>query len=237
MNDLNKKAKLLGISMAAAGLFAMTPAAQAASFELGSQISFAGTSTVEDAAGNALTTDLSTAAQLNFGKYNYSIPQPAPKPPITGTVTNKQWVATESGSFVPFVNDGDAVTFKNFKFSPLSPSPVSPLWSVDGFTFILTSLNPFGTNLDTNSVISATTVSLLGKGILAGHGFGPTLGTFNLTTQNGKPATGLSTANNFKLSFSASTAPVPVPAALFFAAPALLGVFGVSRRKNAASAA
>lgn len=200
MKALNQKAKLLGISMAAAGLFAMGSAAQAASVVQGA-ISFEGTVKVQDSGGNDLVGNKLTGAQIIF-------------------ISAKTGNGTQSGDFTS-VGDGTAVTFLSpFVYAPVSP-PANNLWQVGGFSFNLTSWT------FTNSM---KTIAVDGYGTVSGNGFDPNTNVaFDLSTQAGGIA---------KVTFSASAAaPVPVPAALFFAAPALLGVFGVSRRKNAAGSA
>lgn len=199
MNDLNKKAKLLGISIAAVGLFALNATTAQAAPIYGS-ISFGGTVKVQNSSGVDLTSDKSTGAKIVF-------------------VNAKTGDQTQDGAFSS-VGDGTAVTFKSpFVYAPVNP-PVNNLWSVGGFNFNLTSWTFTNTK---------NTVAIDGYGTVSGNGYDATDNVaFNLSTQ----ASGIA-----KVTFSASSSSVPVPAALFFAAPALLGVFGVSRRKNAAGLA
>lgn len=199
MKALNKKAKLLGISIAAAGLFALNATTAQAASIYGS-ISFEGTVKIQDSGGNNLTTNKSTGAKIVF-------------------VSAKTGALTQEGAFTT-VGDGTAVTFLSpFVYNPVNP-PANNLWSVGGFTFDLTSWT------FTNS---QKTVSVNGYGTVSGNGYDATPNvSFDLSTQ---------ASGAVNVTFSASSTSVPVPAALFFAAPALLGVFGVSRRKNAAGLA
>jgi len=195
-----KDMQLRVVSLALATLFATGTNAQAKS--INGVIAFDGSVTVEDAAGVALSSNLSTAAQLDFNT-----------DPL-----NYQEVTFGLGDFAPYVAMWDTVTFQNFAFSPdLAPSPVDPLWTVDGFDFKLTRI----------AIDSRTPgmLSLVGAGIMSGNGFDPTPGTFNMTTQSGDGTV-------MELSFSSSSANVPVPAAIFFVPPVLAGIFGISRRRR-----
>ena len=212
--------KVFGFSLAAAALFFIGSEAQAQS--INGNITFDGSATVLDAAGVKLSSDLTTAAALDFNTGN-----------------NYLEVTFGTGDFAPYVSMWDNVTFQNFTFSPaLNPSPVDPLWTVDGFSFKLTSIA-----IDTRN---AGYLSLIGGGILSGKGYDPTVSVFNFTSQNGDGST-------WELSFSAGTSatgpiypdggPIPggplfpplaapLPAAIFFVVPTLAGLFGWSRRKN-----
>jgi len=203
---LKKGMQLRVVSLAIGAVFAMGTEAQAQSIT--GSITFDGSASVENALGAALSSDLTTAARLDFN-----------------TAPNYQEVTFDgSGDFAPYVGMWDTATFQNFTFKPaLSPDPTDPLWVVDGFNFKLTSIV-----VDPSS--GADLLHLYGTGILTGHGFDPTPGTFNFTTQSGDGTTSV-------LSISASSYNVPVPAAIFFVAPALAGVFGFSGRKNGAKLA
>ncbi len=212
--------KVFGFSLAAAALFFIGSEAQAQS--INGNITFGGSATVLDAAGVKLSSDLTTAAALDFN-----------------TGDNYQDVTFGTDDFAPYVSMWDNVTFQNFTFSPaLNPSPVDPLWTVDGFSFKLTSIA-----IDARD---AGLLSLIGGGILSGKGYDPTVSVFNFTSQNGDGST-------WELSFSAGTSapnpiypdggPIPggplfpplaapLPAAIFFVVPTLAGLFGWSRRKN-----
>jgi len=219
--------KVFGFSLAAAAL--LTVGTEALAQSINGNITFDGSATVLDGSGAKLSSNLSTAAALDFKPNNY------------------QEVTTTSGDFSTFVNLAynvdpilnlpDLVAFNNFTFYPnLNPSPVDPLWTVDGFSFELTSIA-----IDTRD---AGLLSLIGAGILTGNGFDATDSIFNFTSQNGD-------GSSWELSFSAGTYatghsgpdggpiipggplfPTPLPGAIFFVMPALAGLFGWSRRKN-----
>jgi hypothetical protein len=129
-----------------------------------------------------------------------------------------QFIAAATVDFTALA--GGSVAFNNFDFNPsLNPNPVT-VWTV-------TNGGNVGSFKMTSSSFTASAGSLAvnGTGILNLTGYLPTVGTFGFTTQTPTLAGPL-------FFFSATSAPVPVPAALFFVAPALLGVFGVSRRKT-----
>ena len=227
MKALNKKAKILGISMAVAGMFAMSSSAQAAGVGIYGAISFLGNNTVEDGAGNVLTTNFNAAgshgaaAQLVF---------PAGQQ-HTGT-------GTQTGAFVG-VGDGALATFSNFVFNPFPVGGVSPLWSVAFNDFTFSMASPIDWTI-TQAWVKPSDHS---KGT---YGSGLTIdGTGTLTSTNLAYHATPDAVFHFStqaggtslLTISASTLSTPLPAALFFVAPALLGVFGVSRRKNAAGSA
>jgi len=224
MKALNKKAKILGISMAVAGMFAMSSSAQAAGVGIYGAISFLGNNTVEDGAGKVLTTNFNAvttgpvsgqhgaAAQLVF---------PAGQQ-YTGT-------GTQTGAFVG-VGDGALATFSNFVFNPFPVGGVSPLWSVAFNDFTFSMASPIAWNI-TQFGGKGTGLTIDGTGTLTSTNLAYHAtpdAVFHFSTQAG--GTSL-------LTISASTLSTPLPAALFFVAPALLGVFGVSRRKNAAGSA
>ena len=191
--------KVFGFSLAAAALFFIGSEAQAQS--INGNITFDGSATVLDAAGVKLSSDLTTAAALDFNTGN-----------------NYQEVTFGTDDFAPYVSMWDNVTFQNFTFSPaLNPSPVDPLWTVDGFSFKLTSIA-----IDTRN---AGLLSLIGTGILAGNGYDATDSVFNFISQNGDGST-------WELSFSPSPVSTPVPAAIFFVTPVLAGLFGCSRSRR-----
>jgi hypothetical protein len=101
-------------------------------------------------------------------------------------------VASRDGSFTSFVTAGDGTLFSpNWSFNS---GAVSNFWSVDGFTFSLTSSN----------ILSQTGNGFLvvaGTGTVSGNGFLATPGSWSFTTQD--------PAANGQFSFSGSTAAVP----------------------------
>ena len=198
MKALNKKAKILGISMAVAGMFAMSSAAQAAPLISG-EINFAGSYRPVDST-NALTT-LLAATGLRF---NGSFGSPL-TPLAQATVDGEQ-----TGAYAVLNGADRTATFTDFQFPiPTNPS-VSPVWDVvlgaNHFWFDLTRIGSVFHN--------ANSLNLEGTGIAYGAGYDSAPGTFVITANT----------SGSRFSFSASSA-VPVPAALFFVAPALLGLF------------
>jgi len=149
------------------------------------------------------------------------------------TPVNSSWVATSlasatgldfdnadnadvdsvSGDFAAYVSIGDDVTMTDFQFNPLSPDPVSPLWSVGGFSFDLESVS-----IDFQS---STFLALSGTGVATGNGFDPTPGIWYLSVN---PAGGT-------FNFSSGTT-VPEPASLAIISLGLLGLGFASRRRK-----
>jgi PEP-CTERM motif len=131
-------------------------------------------------------------------------------------------VQTDDGDFATFVTPGHGVTFH----APWSfnSGAISGFWSVDGFTFNLTSsaIPSGGQGFDS----AGGFVSVNGVGTVSGHGFASTPGTFNFTTQD-PSADGL-------FSFSAATGAVPEPATLIslLSGSSLLGAFLFIRRRR-----
>src|SRR6266446_9342312 len=107
-------------------------------------------------------------------------------------------VVSRSGDFATFVPVGASVAMAqpwNFNSGPLLG-----LWSVNGFTFDLTS----------SSIVQQGNgfLSVKGTGVISGNSFDPTPGSWTFTTQN-PPANGV-------FSFSGSTtasSPTPTPTA------------------------
>ena len=145
---------------------------------------------------------------------------------LLGTTTldfaaKKEYVGagTQTGSFAS-IPDFSYVSFiKSFVFtSPILPT--KPIWSVGDFTFTLTSWT---------DTVAKNSIEILGTGILhdtVANTLTDAIGTFNFSTQAG---------GTNQLTFSASSqSAVPLPAAIFFVAPALAGLFGFSRRKSSA---
>lgn len=138
-----------------------------------------------DFAGQAFfnTTSLATATAVNNFKTMASGPD------HTALVTDV------SGSFATTIASGDIASFPNvYQFNPSAPA--SPLWTVGGFSF----------NLTSSTVLLQTSMFLViqGTGILTGPaGFDPTPGTWAFSSQqsDGK------SKNSF--SFSANTSGVP----------------------------
>ncbi len=125
-------------------------------------------------------------------------------------------VESDDGNFAAFVTPGDGLDFH----APWSfnSGTIPSFWSVDGFTFDLTSssINSQG----------AGAVSVHGVGTISGNGFDPTPGTFNLTTQN--------PSADSVFSFSAASGSVPEPATIIslLSGSSLLGAFLFLRRRR-----
>jgi len=103
-------------------------------------------------------------------------------------------VTDATGSFATTVVVGDIAFFPSlYQFNPSAPA--TPLWTVGGFTFDLTS--------STVVLQNSQFLVIKGVGILTGNGFDATMGVWAFTSQqaDGSPQT--------SFSFSANTAAVP----------------------------
>ncbi len=141
--------------------------------------------------------------------------------PFSGGPNNSATVTNATGSFATTVTPGSLASFPNiYTFSP--SVAVTPLWTVGGFTF----------NLTSSTIVLQTSTNLViqGMGILTGPaGFDPTPGVWAFSTQQ---ANGQNAAN---FSFSANTAGVGVGvpeggSTVALLGVALLGVVGLRRK-------
>lgn len=107
---------------------------------------------------------------------------------------------------------GDIGTINDFMFDPLTPSPVDPLWSIGGFSFVLESLVIVDQDLHF--------LELSGSGTVKGAGFDDTLGRWTLSADDA----------GMGLNFSwSSTTVAPEPGILVLLGMGLIGVFGARR--------
>jgi len=201
------------VSLALFALFVGGAEAQANSVFSG-QLNFAGSVTVENALGKALNTSLAGAAALDFGQYTSG----------STTVTNATRTTSGSNGSFSKIAARTSLPMTSFSFNGLPASfsklPVA-LLQISGYTFTLQTLK-------TPTITSAGALFLVGTGLLTGGVYSPTLATFNFSAQP--------IASGSQVSYSGSVTAVPVPAAMFFAAPVLLGLMGYSRRKNGVNA-
>ncbi len=165
----------------------------------------------------AVLVDGSISLSGGFGPVDASL-----LPTTLGAATGIAFVGSASvdqatGDFAGL--PGAAVTTTDFQFDPaLAPNPVN-LWTVGSFTFTMDSL----------SVIyhDAYFLLLSGTGLLTAPGYEPTPGAWRLSSQTVDQ-------NTFTWSSStASTAVVPVPAAVWLFGSGLIGIAGIARRRKA----
>ena len=110
-------------------------------------------------------------------------------------ITAKTQQNLSNGAYLA-IADGSDVTIADLDWSSLTGSggvgalSVSPLWSVDGFTFILTSIT--SNSWDAGS----STRAIYGQGIANGPGYDPHVGTFQLSTSGTDVTIGFSSNTN-----------------------------------------
>ena len=161
----------LGAACLAIGLLGSQPTASADMITGG--VSFSGLFTPENSSGTAVT-DLTQATQIAFPKGNM-------RPTATGG----------TGSF-SIVSYGDKVTMAPLlKFVTPTNLPLDPFYTVDGFSFALTSI--------TIDEQTSTVLDLSGFGTFSGNGYTATAGNY-IATFNTAAGT---------YSFSASGATIP----------------------------
>ncbi len=103
-------------------------------------------------------------------------------------------VTDATGSFATTVVMGDIASFPSlYQFNPSAPA--TPLWTVGGFTFDLTS--------STVVLQNSKFLVIEGVGTLTGNGFDATVGTWAFTSQQSDGS------NRGSFSFSANNAAVP----------------------------
>jgi len=127
-------------------------------------------------------------------------------------------VTTATGDYASLM--GSTGMINDFSFIP--SSPVTPLWSVGGISFAMTSLEYGKRTFPNNS----HNIEIFGAGVLTATGFEDTPGFWNFTGQG---------ANNANFSWSASSgsssAPVPEPATLFLLGTGMIGFITARRKK------
>ena len=154
------------------------------------EIGFTGSFTPLDDANQATTLDAATG--IDF--YN-----------------DQAFVLNASGDFSG-IADFTLASFSDFQFDE---TPVSPLWSVGGFSFELSSVS---VDLQTTSALE-----LSGSGTVSGNGFDDTAGTWSFS--------GDSTGLVFAWSGGTIAEDVAAPPMLWLWGAGLLGMIGASRTK------
>lgn len=129
------------------------------------------------------------------------------------------WTTGGTGSYAPIDGASVAVGYTDFTFSPALSAPVDPLWwFTDGlrtYSFVMGTVS-----IQTQS---ASSLQLIGSGMLYITGFDPTPGFWEFSAWS-------TLSGRFK--FTSQTASVPEPGTLALLGLGLLGV-GLARRRRA----
>ncbi len=151
-NFCQRLCRLSNLRIASCGVLLALGLSSATAIPISGEIHFLGTYVPIDS--NGAQASLGTATGLDFN--------------------NPSLVVGASGDFSSYVTPWmSTATFVDaFNFNPLSPSPVSPLWSAGGFDFTLTAVDVLAQ--------SENLLSLRGTGEISGHGFDATAGTWSL---------------------------------------------------------
>jgi hypothetical protein len=167
----------------------------------------------------AMATPIATAPRIDGGLTMYGDVSPTGSPIMDlGKATGLDFLGDDfivDDVFGDLAAGGvrklDVGFIQDFGFKPLSPAPVLPLWSIDGFSFVMTSV--------TVMQQSPRSLWLLGQGYMTAAGFRDTSATWSLKVN----------AVIGRFFFGSSTVTVPEPAALLLFGAGLLAL-GVIRR-------
>lgn len=142
-----------------------------------------------------ITGDIDFAGQAFFNTNSLATATQVVNFRSSGGVNNHADVTDATGDFATTISMGDLASFPSlYQFNPSAPA--SPLWTVGGFTF----------NLTSSSVALQTSKFLIieGVGTITGPpGFDSTPGTWAFTSQQSNGA------NRVSFSFSANNTAVP----------------------------
>jgi len=140
----------------------------------------------------------------------------------TATAVTAWGTTLVSNSGVAGMTVGSPVTFNvgSWNLGTLS----SNFWSVDGYTFNLTSVSVLKAGTDPHGSLNVS-----GDGILTGNGHGPTNYSWNFSSQDPNDGSGTS---NFTFSTSSAPTTTPEPASLVLLSAGLIGLGGLVRRRK-----
>lgn len=194
-----RKTLLKSLALTAIGALCMAGSAMATPL-LDGGLSMTGTWTPIDQ--NGVQTSFTNATGIDFGGW------------WSGALDNTFFVTSATEDFVSLA--GQIGTINNFQFEPENAStPVSPLWTVAGYSFQMTSLSVTTHN--------NAQLAIFGTGKMSASGYLDTPGTWNFTSQG---------ANSLNFSWSASSEAVPEPTTMLLFGTGLVGLAGIARRRR-----